>query len=101
MARRNPSDLIAPTRTQFTRMPWGASAAAKFWVRFSSPALAAPYAVWIGSADTAAPDEMLTIDAAARARRMCGATRCESTNALLRLRSIMFWNRSAFQSSNA
>jgi gluconate 5-dehydrogenase len=27
MARRNPSDLIAPTRTQFTRTPCGARAA--------------------------------------------------------------------------
>jgi len=45
-------------------------------------------------------DELFTIDPLPRST-MCGATRCDSTNALLRLRSSMFWNRSAVQSSNA
>ena len=62
--------------------------------------MAAPYAVWIGNAETAAPDEMFTIEPLPRST-MCGATRWESTNALFRLRSIMFWKRSAVQSSNA
>ena len=61
MARRKPSDLIAPTPTQLTRMPYGASPAAKDSVRFSTPAFAAPYGATNGSPCSTAPDEMLTM----------------------------------------
>ncbi len=52
----------------------------------------------MGMPMTAAPDEMFTIEPLPRST-MCGETRCDSTNALRRLRSTMFWKRSAVHSS--